>query len=415
MSDSTSIISSGSGSDDSNSDPRLKKEELLSALDTQIKFEADSQRNEGWTHWAIWGAIAALIWIATDLWVQPGLEISRMVIVSLLIFVSWKFLEAIIWALLPSSHIVINSVRFRPSADTIHPLRPAIAVAVVQYALILSALGYFNMWSLCFLWAYAIVAFLGCSSMLIFDRLTIGFPEQVKTTTIINGMVFLQLICLFCTGFQIVRFAITSWATFSQADFRFALVLNSGTFLISKLVTANSTEHLLSKLTQLRQHLAFGRIPLKDAIEKSEELLTGITLEKLLRPLVNAINQEEAKLQKILLAANRSLDEANEMMNTSGQGSQEAIRLLDRMGAPPTAVADQLIENKRAWTRFAGQAVGIAIYSQESREEIKMTSQKIREKLVDVDAKLNACYTRYNELKKEACGLVAASQNHDTV
>ena len=123
---------------------KLNREELLSALDTQIKFEADSQRNEGWTRWAIWGAIAAHVWIGTDLWVQPGLNISRMVSLALMMLILWKLVAAGYWILLPTSRIQVGPTRFRTAADTLHPLRPELAVGFSQYLLVIVALIYFQ-------------------------------------------------------------------------------------------------------------------------------------------------------------------------------------------------------------------------------------------------------------------------------
>ena len=176
--------------------PKLTREDLLSALDTQIKFEADSQRNEGWTRWAIWGAIAGLVWVGTDLWVQPGLNILRMVSVSLLIFVLWKFVAEGIWVLLPTTRIEVSQTRFRPAADALHPLRPELAVAVAQYLLVIGALAAFKISGQWFLLTYALVGFGGAAFMLCFGRIFIGFPEIVSLRATINVASFVQLTCL---------------------------------------------------------------------------------------------------------------------------------------------------------------------------------------------------------------------------
>jgi hypothetical protein len=389
----------------------ISPEQLLNALDTQIKFEADSQRNEGWTRWAIWGAIAALVWIATDLWRQPSLEFSRMVSVWLLIFVLWKFLEELIWVISPYTRMEIGPTRFRPSADTIHPLRPAMMVTTMQYLLILCVLGYFRHWNQWFLCAYACVGFVGSALMLCLGTFIIGFPEKVSTKAIINSVTFLQLSCLGVAGWRISKVIYSSLGSFSLADVRLALVLIAFVFLVSRLAMSTPSEILLSKLTQLRQHLAFGRISLSDAYVRSEELLGGVTLDKLFSHLVRPILDEEAKLQARLAEAKQVLDKANEEMTAPDKRPQEAIRLLDSMGNPPTMVAQQLKQNRRAWNRFAGQAIGFAIYSQESKSEIKAIEDQVRASLADVNQKLKACYDRYDSLKNEAFNLAVTSQD----
>lgn len=380
--------------------PDLSEQQLLAALDTEIKFVADSQRNEGWTRWAIWGATAALVWIATDLWGQPSLALPQMVAVALLVFVIWKFFQEIISALLPSARIDIGPVRFRRSADIAHPLRPAIAVAILQYLLIIAALAFFKIAGQRFLWAYALTAFGISAVMLCSSAMIAGVPTRVSIRTTINVLTLIQLLWLAAAGWQLGTLIYADYRTYSLADVRFAFVLNAGAFLISRLVVAASSEHLLGKLTELRQHIAFGRMRLDDANIKTEELLTGITLAELLKPLVRAIYEEEAKLQQLLADANRVLDKAKAEMVE--QRPQEALRLLDSMGSPPTAVVQQLKRNKRAWGRFAGQAFVFALYSKESRPEIKAVTDEVKKYLEDVNTKLKACFDRYNSLKTEA-------------
>lgn len=387
-----------------NKTPIVSAQQLLDALDTQIKFEAESQRNEGWTRWAIWGAIAALVWIGTDLWWQPSLSVPRMVGLSLLVFVLWKFLEEGIWVLLPTARIEVGPTRFWLAADTIHPLRPTMAITAAQYLLVISALTVFKFPGQWFLWTYALVAFGFSAIMLCFGTRAIGVPARISPKAAINVGTYIQLVCLAGAGWQIAMVIYPNYGGYSLADVRLSLVLNAGTFLISRLVVAVSSEHRLSKLTQLRQHLAFGRISLPDACERTEALLTGVTLEKLFSPLVQPILDERAKLQARLAEAKRALDKADGLME---ERPEEALRLLDLMGSPPSVVAQQLKQNKWAWGRFAGQAIGFAFFSKESKSEVKMITDGIRTQLADVDIKLNECYHRYNSLKAEACRLAA--------
>ena len=208
---------------------KLTVEQLLGALDTQIKFESDSQRNEGWTRWAIWGAIATLVWITSGLWAQSGFDISRAAIASLLLFVLWKFLEELKWILLPNSRMEIGvcPTRFLPAADAIHPLRPEIMVTLIQYILIIGALAYFKLWGQWILWVYATIAFIGALVMLFSGWLLIGFPGKVSIGNIIKGLTGLQLACLATSGLQISKTIYPDVSNFSLADVRFALAANA--------------------------------------------------------------------------------------------------------------------------------------------------------------------------------------------
>jgi hypothetical protein len=56
-------VATATGSNNQVGATSLTMEKLLAALDAQIKFITDSQRNEGLTRWAMWGALAGLVWV----------------------------------------------------------------------------------------------------------------------------------------------------------------------------------------------------------------------------------------------------------------------------------------------------------------------------------------------------------------
>ena len=247
--------------------------------------------------------------------------------------------------------------------------------------------------------------------MLCFGPLIIGFSERVSLRAAINAATCFQLLFLAFAGWQISKFISMDLGSYSLAEVRLALVLNAGTFLISRLVLAVSSEHLLSQLMQLRQHLAFGRLSLVEANGRTEALLAGVTLDKLFQPLVKSILDEERKSQAVLATAKETLDQIKMEMTASEPQPQEVLRLLDQMGSPPTSVVQQLKQNKRAWGRFAGQALGFAFFSSESKSEIKALTDQIRLQLADVDVKLNECFHSYSSLKKTAFDMASASSD----
>lgn len=387
----------------------LNTDQLLNALDAQIKIESDAQKSEGWTRWAMWGAIAALIWVSTDLWNQSGMNLAQMATVFILSFITWKFIETGAWCLLPSTNLNIGPTRYRPSAETLNPFRPFLAVSTGQYVIVIGTLAYFDHWNQWVFLIYSIPAALFGALLLVSSKAALGFPSKVSSKHVFDVVSVIQLTLLGLAAIQMWIQIYPTRSAYTLADIRLGFALTAIFFLISRLVIALSSEHQLSKLAQLRQHVAFGRVKQPEAEIKVEELLEGVTLEKLFQPLIRAINEEASKLHGLLDATNKELDKADEQLNSSTPSPHAVLRELDKMGNPPTKIDQQLKLNKSAWTKFAGQAVVFALLSRESKMEVTAIIEKVRLPLVETDKNLNACYKRFYELKKEASEAAQAS------
>lgn len=387
----------------------LSTDQLLSALDAQIKIESEAQKGEGWTRWAMWGAIAALIWVSTDLWNQSDMNLARMATVFILSFITWKFVETGAWCLLPSTNLNIGPTKYRPSAETLNPFRPFLAVSTGQYVIVIGALAYFHYWNQWVLQIYSIPAALFGALLLISSKAALGFPSKLNSKHVFDAVGAFQLTLLGLAAIQMWIQIYPTRSLYTLADIRLGFALTAIFFLISRLVIALSSEHQLSKLGQLRQHVAFARIKQPEAEIKVEELLEGVTLEKLFQPLIKAIDEEVSKLHGFLDATNKELDKADEQLNSATPSPHAVLRELDKMGNPPTKIDQQLKWNKSAWTKFAGQAVVFALLSRESKKEVQAIIEKVRLPLVETDKNLNACYKRFYELKKEASDAAQAS------
>lgn len=388
----------------------LSTDQLLSALDTQIKIESETQKSEGWTRWAMWSAIAALIWVSTDLWNQENMNLARMTTVFILSFIIWKFIEAAAWCLLPSTNLNIGPMRYRPSAETLHPFRPFLAVSTGQYVFVIGTLAYFDYLNQWVLLIYSIPAALFGALLIVSSKAALGFPSKLSSKHVFDAVGAFQLTLLGLAAIQMWIQICPARSAYTLADIRLGLALTAIFFLISRLVIALSSEHQLSKLAQLRQHVAFGHIKQPEAEIKVEELLEGVTLEKLFQPLIKAINEEASKLHRLLDVTNKELDKADAQLNSPTSSPHAVLRELDKIGNPPTMIGRQLKLNKSAWAKFAGQAVVFALLSRESKKEVLAIIEKVRLPLVETDKILNACYKRFYELKKEASEAAQAAQ-----
>jgi hypothetical protein len=166
----------------------LKREELLSALDAQIKYITDDRRSAGWTRWAIWGALATLTWLATDLFNQPELSLSQTALLALGVFVLWRFLEMVVTLFSPSTRASLAPTRFRIFAEVISSARLELVVSVARYALILFALVWFGFNHLLLLWGYVVAAFLFNLTVFAYGILPLAFPTKHKSRVVMENL-----------------------------------------------------------------------------------------------------------------------------------------------------------------------------------------------------------------------------------
>lgn len=382
--------------------PDLTREQLLSALDTQIQFEGDSLRNEGWTRWAIWGAIASLTWIATDLMGHTNLSATRTASLGLLVFVFWKLVGQLVWILLPSSRMDVGPARFRLPADTLHPLRPECAADGLHHLLLLFVLAHYKVPGQGFLWAYAIFGVAKNLYVLLFGRLAAAVPTQLNIRATVHFLAAAQLVWLATAGFKICAFVGSSNETYSLADFRLALVLNAGSFLLIRLTTNTSSEHLVNKLTQLRQHTAFERISLLEAIKQAETILNGVTAGEVLKPFVGGVHTELVRVSPLLANFNQLVGQAEERMKLPHPDAEGALLLLDEAHSHLDEIHKQQKRVRAAWTRFAMQAIALGFYSQEVKRDVAILAKGIRTQLDESALVVTQFAERHSAVKAEA-------------
>ena len=390
---------------------QLTSEQLLAALDSQIEHDSARQRSEGWTRWAVWGTLALLLWKAIGIWTAKDVVLVHAAHLFILAFVIWKFLEEIIWILIPNARLQIGPPRFHLAQDSIHPMRPDFAITALQYLVILGVLFHFGIPRQWCLWVYALSAVAVCLSMFLSGVLMVGTPAFMNLQAAIFVATGIQLVSLGLSGWQIGSLLRVDLAAYTSNELRLALVLNAIAFLLSKLTTATSSEYLLNKLTQLRQHIAFGRITPAEANKLAEEFLTGVTLTQLLNPLVEKISTAEASLQALLTAAHKRLDGAQAELLAPGPGPQQALRILDEIDLKPKAVYRQVKQIRRDWTRLLINAFGIAFYAPATLPEAIKITNEVQAQLRAATQLLKAYSDRFYQMKKQTVQLVLDVQN----
>jgi hypothetical protein len=333
------------------------------------------------------------------------------VVLALLVFVLWKFLSEMLWILLPASRIDVGRARFRLPEDAIHPLRPELAAVGLQYLLILSSLGYFGIPGQAFLWVYAAFCLGASLFMLLFGTMAAGLPTRLDVRTTINLLTLLQMVWLGAAGFQLVSLVHSDFSSFTMPEIRLALVLNAGAFLLIRLTTATSSDHVVGKLMQLRQHIAFGRLSPAEAAKQTEALLNGVAVGEVLAPLVEVIRKEAELLGELVADANRLGEQAREHLRPPAQRPEIAFQLLDQMQSSLDKVHRQVKRIKRAWNRFFVQSVVLGFYSRDSKPEVKAIADSISARFIELGVKVKACFQNHHLLKTEANKVPQLLQN----
>ncbi|HEU5125249.1 MAG TPA: hypothetical protein VFW05_14440 [Verrucomicrobiae bacterium] len=396
-----------------NHSERLEKSELLAALDAQIKFASEAQRNEGWTRWAIWGALAAILWHGTELAAKPEFALSRSVLVSFLVFIIWVVLEDLIGLISPVSRVgSVAPVRFHLLTNLSSVVRPGVIASALQRVLIIVGLASFqfpNQWPL---WTYAALSLLGDLLVFIPGMGTIAFPSRFGVRAAFSTLTLATIMWLGFAGWLVMELIQKDMSQFTLADVRFALLLNAAAYLLIRLTTATTSGHFLGELMDLRQHLAFGRISLFDAHQQTDKLLSGVKLSEIINPVVARVSKECEELSNLLKGAMTSAREIDELLSTPTTENAEGvshddakranvIRRIDNLDAEAARLDSKLKAVSNARSAFQIRAVCVALYSRESLPELQPSIQKVQEAFKATSIGVSEFHKRLAEVKSQ--------------
>lgn len=359
----------------------LNKADLLSALDAQIKFVSEAQRNEGWTRWAIYGALAAMLWHSTELVTHQDFALSRAVLVAFAVFILWSVLESLTRLILPASRVLSAApIRFHLWTDLVSIIRPGVVASALRQVLILIALIVFHFPDQWPLWTYSILSLAGDLMIFVPGMSNLTFPSRLGMRAAFTLATLIPLAWLIFAGVHVARLIQNDLSAFTLADVRFALLMNAGAYLLIRLATQTSSNHVLDELTELRQQLAFDRITASAAMRQAESLLTGLRLADALNPSVEHVLKESRELTEMV---NRATEVLNQLRTTEFTGDKHAIadrvRRLDELEVEERRLTARLKALVRTRSRFQIRALCIALYSRESLPELKPPAQKVQD------------------------------------
>jgi hypothetical protein len=372
----------------------LTREELLSALDAQIKYITDERRSAGWTRWAIWGALATLTWLGTDLFNHPELLLPQTTLLALGIFVLWRLLEMVATLFSPSTRASIAPNRFRVFAEVISSARLELVVSVARYFLILFALVWFAFAHVTLLWVYAVAALVFNGGVFAYGFLPLAFPTKHKSRVIFENLPTLVALAVLLGALIQVAIEIKQFTPgLNLSEVRLAIIFNAVAHLFNWLASDTSAAPLLEHLKQVRQDLAFGRISLGEATRHADVTLSGLKLTEALHPPVSAALTRAAELQALLATLKELTIEANNVVaamrendhehQENGERGAKLMRLLDRLDQELNGVSAKKAELQSAVARLQISSQIIVMFSPESKTEVESITVKVANAIVE--------------------------------
>lgn len=374
--------------------PALTREELLSALDAQIKYITDERRSAGWTRWAIWGALATLTWLATDLFNRPELSLPPTILLAIGIFALWRLLEMVVTLFSPSTRASIAPTRFRIFAEVISSARLELLVSGVRYLLIIFALAWFGFHHVTLMWMYAVAALLFNGGVFAYGFLPLAFPTKHQSRVIFENLpAFIAMGVLLGALIQVALELKQFTPGLNLSEVRLAFVFNAVAHLFNWLASDTSAAPLLEQLKQIRQDLAFGRIPLDEAARHADVALTGLKLTEALHPPVSTALTRTTELQSLLSGLKDLTNDANNLVaamrendhehQENGERGAKLMRLLDRLDQELNGVTAKKAELQSAVARLQISSQIIVMFSPESKSEVQSITAKVASAIVE--------------------------------
>lgn len=311
----------------------LSREQLLEAIDCEIEAVASERTATGWTYWAIFGALAALLWVAIDCWERGFFLPNNVLLLAVALSVTVDSLGSTI-ASLDTSLVSIPTAkgRFHPVARLLASARSGILFHLCRHAVTMAVL---TLLEARLLWpTQAYVVLIANSGLLAFAHLLCLVPPPGN----LPGAPLSPPRHLRWVGSAIaVLFAALSYAAppaawgvvwlnsghLSPQDLRLALLCTAVLFLVSLAVESRVSTTRLNGLRTIRQNLAFARSSLSEAQTQADLLLIGGSIGQLLQPefqeLVTAFERLDSSLARTRDATRSELALAEQLAALSPQ------------------------------------------------------------------------------------------------
>lgn len=284
----------------------LTKEDILKTLDFEINQISSEQQRNGWTKWALYGVLAGSLWLLLEQWEKGNFDFNIVLILIVVFSIGLDILRQSqrLFPYRPSKYKKIP--RFKIWSETGNKYN--LFLHVVRHILIfVIALSFFNRVS----WIQATLVLIYYGLFSILGLLAFGFQYfslsdiifDNKSKGSLKSYYTIWGITIIALAWGMIGYLNAALAYYPNvinvANFRVAGLLIVIGYSFHLLLDLSTKVPLLSRLTEIRRDLSFGRIDLKTAINQAEIIIAGILPDEKLQEDVDVLTKlvEERKLK----------------------------------------------------------------------------------------------------------------------
>lgn len=266
----------------------LKTENVLHILDAEINQILSEVKFPGWTTWAIYGAIATVIWLLFHQIEASKINTIIVKVLLLVFFLIFDFISVIKVLLSPKDYNERQRNRFYQSRIFANNRLELFVMLLLSLGLLIIAKT-INLLNLPY--PYLIIGIYSVLSIIYMLVLILSFLKfpisafpQSSAYILIIPVVLLSAILASIYGCISMIYNQVNISDIKVASLIFALC-----YLIILLTKRTHNTPLLSTLINIRRDLAFDQISVENAVQQADIALTGLTMSDILQEDVQKI------------------------------------------------------------------------------------------------------------------------------
>lgn len=273
----------------------LNREEMLSALDTEINHFQTAKSWTGRNRWALTLSISALLWLGIQDGANPALSRSNIALLAISLLLLWEILlkagNALDSALLPAKKVKGTFFTFAPF---FRALRSVIFLHALKQAATFAILLYLPFSRLLFLKFYFACGLCGALIGIVFTYVDIPPIPNFESNPIVNAALklhrWLELAADGIAAFCAMYVLNSARKSFCPADIRMGVIIAAAVYLLTLLVEEKFPLSHLSALYLVRRNLAFRRISPEIAQNQIDLLLfSGSRIDEIAQQNIDSI------------------------------------------------------------------------------------------------------------------------------
>lgn len=332
-------------------------ERIIHLLEYEISSRHSEAKRQGWTTWAILGAVASLLWLMLSV-LDTAASISwrNILFIVLLSSISCDFFLPLKTLFFGESYQSLNGNRFeyidisRGRFGFFLLLRTILLLILVSwFSPVLSQLVKLSCWGF---FVLSLIIIIG-SVILFFLKIPVPIKadSRYKWSVYIYSIIWAAAGCIAIVG--LVRIIYFHTIAPSISEWRIGLIVFSLSLLILFLFHFKPNPTLLLQLDDIRQRLSLGQIKQDIAKQQIDLIIHGLTLSTILQSKINEIfvilktmqnttnkfHSELAIIDKFVKTSSEKLDDDN--FSTAS----EALKALSEM-QKELASQNQMVRNK---------------------------------------------------------------------